>query len=360
MAHARTLVIAVLLSTAVLAACDISEPEPQPVPEPSVIQRSVAQRADSVEEIVAADIEAGVAPGAVVVLADDNGERTVVRGVANSDRRTPLRPNHSFKIAALTVPMVAATVMQMEQDALLRRDQTVAELSPGLLAAGDRISVEELLGHASGLTEGGPASDDDAFVREVADQPLTHEPGEQFEYRNEDFAVLGLLVEAVEGESLAAVLDRRVFEPLRMTTARVAPEQPAPPGLAHGYDGGQDVTGEDLSWVGGAGAVTAGAEDVSAFLRGLFEGALVPSAAVREMTQMRDLSFSGWSGYGLGVARVHTDCGVAFGHSGGVPGYASEAWYDLETGRSVVIMLNSVGGAVGGTVDAILEAALCD
>jgi D-alanyl-D-alanine carboxypeptidase len=360
MTRVRSLMAAVLLSTAVLAACDSTEAEPEPVPEPSVIQRSVAQRADSVEEIVATDIDAGVAPGAVVVLADDSGERTVVRGVADSERRTPLRPNHSFKVAALTVPIVAATVMQMEQDGLLRRDQTVAELSPGLLATGDRITVEELLEHASGLTEGGPATDDDAFVREVADEPLDREPGERFEYRNEDFAVLGLVVEDVEGEPLAAVLDRRVFGPLAMTSARVAPEQPARPGLAHGYDGGQDVTDEDLSWVGGAGAVTAGAEDMSAFLRGLFEGALVPSAAVEQMTQMRDLSFSGWSGYGLGVARVHTDCGVAFGHSGGVPGYASEAWYDVETGRSVVIMLNSVGGKVSDTVDAILEAALCD
>ncbi|HET6651911.1 MAG TPA: serine hydrolase domain-containing protein [Nocardioides sp.] len=360
MARAGLLVAAVLLSTAALAACDADEPAPAPEPEPSAIQRSVAQRADSVEEIVAADIDAGVAPGAVVVLADDSGERTVVRGVADSERRTPLRPNHSFKTAALTVPIVAATVMQMEQDGLLRRDQTVAELSPGLLAAGDRITVEELLEHASGLTEGGPASDDDAFVREIADEPLDRQPGERFEYRNEDYAVLGLVVEAVEGQPLSAVLDRRVFEPLRMRTARLAPEQPAPPGLAHGYDDGQDVTDEDLSWVGGAGAVTAGAEDMSAFLRGLFEGALVPSAAVQQMTEMRDLSFSGWSGYGLGVARVHTDCGVAYGHSGGVPGYASEAWYDLETGRSVVIMLNSVGGAVSGTVDAILQAALCD
>ncbi len=360
MGHARKLVAAVLLSAAALAACDSGEPAPAPEPEPTAIQRSVAQRADSVEEIVAADIDTGVAPGAVVVLADDNGERTVVRGVADSERNTPLRPDHSFKTAALTVPIVAATVMQMEQDGLLRRDQSVAELSPGLLSTGDRITVEELLAHASGLTEGRPAADDDAFVREIADEPLDHEPGERFEYRNEDYAVLGLLVEAVEGEPLAAVLDRRVFEPLRMRTARLAPDKPAPPGLAHGYDGGQDVTDEDLSWVGGAGAVTAGAEDVSAFLRGLFEGALLPSAAVQEMTEMRDLNFSGWSGYGLGVARVHTDCGVAYGHSGGVPGYASEAWYDLETRRSAVIMLNSVGGAVSGTVDSILEAALCD
>jgi D-alanyl-D-alanine carboxypeptidase len=106
--------------------------------------------------------------------------------------------------------------------------------------------------------------------------------------------------------------------------------------------------------------VTAAGEDVSAFVRGLFEGALVPMESVSAMTEMRDLSFSGWSGYGLGVARAHTDCGVAFGHSGGVPGYASEAWYDVSTGRSAVILLNSVGGSVGGTLDSILEAALCD
>jgi D-alanyl-D-alanine carboxypeptidase len=294
------------------------------------------------------------------VLADDSGQRTVVRGQADTERRTPMRADHQFKIAAITVPMVAATVVQMAHDGLLGLEDTVAELSPGLLDAGGRITMTQLLGHVSGLPEGEPASDDDAFVRQIAGLPLDFPPGERFEYRNEDFAVLGLLVEDVGGDPLAAVLRQRLFDPLGMATARLAPDEPVPPGLAHGDQDGQDVTDQDVSWLGGAGAVTARGQDVSAFLRGLFEGALVPGESVSEMTQMRDLSFSGWSGYGLGVARAHTECGVAFGHSGGVPGYASEAWYDVSTGRSVVILLNSVGGDVGGTLDSILQAALCD
>ncbi|HEY7718923.1 MAG TPA: serine hydrolase domain-containing protein, partial [Pedococcus sp.] len=239
-------------------------------------------------------------------------------------------------------------------------DDTVAELSPRLLEDGGRITVAQLLSHVSGLPEGEPASDDDEFVRQIASMPLEYEPGERFEYRNEDFAVLGLLVEDVSGQPLATVLQHRLFDPLGMATARLAPDEPARPGLAHGYQDGQDVTDQDVSWLGGAGAVTAAGEDVSAFVRGLFEGALVPMESVSAMTEMRDLSFSGWSGYGLGVARAHTDCGVAFGHSGGVPGYASEAWYDVSTGRSAVILLNSVGGSVGGALDSMLEAALCD
>ena len=361
MGHARTRVAAVLLSTAALVACsDSADPEPPPPPAPTAAPRSLAERTEAVESVVAEGIDADVTPGAVVVLADDSGQRTVVRGLADTDRRKPLRADHQFKIAAVTVPMVAATVVQMARDGLLDLDDTVADLSPRLLDEGDRITVAQLLGHVSGLPEGDPASSDDEFVRQVSSEPLEFDPGERFEYRTEDFAVLGLLVEDVAGDSLAAVLRERLFDPLGMATARVAPDEPTPPGLAHGYQDGQDVTDQDVAWTGGAGAVTAGGEAVSAFVRGLFEGALVPSEAVGEMTQMRDLSFSGWSGYGLGVARVHTECGVAFGHSGGVPGYASEAWYDVSTGRSVVILLNNVGGDVGDTLDTILDSALCD
>jgi D-alanyl-D-alanine carboxypeptidase len=361
MANARTLVAAVLLSTAALVACsESSESEPLPPPGPTAVPLSLADRAEAVEAAVADAIDAGVTPGAVVVLADHSGQRTVVRGLAETARRTPLRAAHQFKTAAVTVPMVAATIMQMSQDGLLGLDDTVAELSPRLLEDGGRITVAQLLSHVSGLPEGEPASDDDEFVRQIASMPLEYEPGERFEYRNEDFAVLGLLVEDVSGQPLATVLQHRLFDPLGMATARLAPDEPARPGLAHGYQDGQDVTDQDVSWLGGAGAVTAAGEDVSAFVRGLFEGALVPMESVSAMTEMRDLSFSGWSGYGLGVARAHTDCGVAFGHSGGVPGYASEAWYDVSTGRSAVILLNSVGGSVGGALDSMLEAALCD
>lgn len=361
MANARTLVAAVLLSTAVATGCtDSAGFPPAPPDETTTPPRVLAARARAVDALVRDSLDRREAPGAVVVLADHTGRRTVVHGLADTERGTPMRADHSFKLAGVTVPMVAALVVQLSEDGLVRLDQTVADLSPGLLRSGDKITLRDLLGHESGLSEGTAAADDDAFVSRVRRAPLDYEPGERFEYRNVDFAVLGLLVEEVTGEPLADVLSRRVFDPLGMRTARLSPQRPPPPGLARGYQDGQDVSDVDLSWTGGAGAVTGGAEDVSVFVRALFEGALVPVGSVREMTQMRDLNFESWSGYGLGVARVHTDCGVAYGHSGGVPGYVTEAWYDEVSGRSVAVVVNGVGGAVSDALGDIVEAALCD
>lgn len=366
MADGRALLTAVLVGAAVLVGCSsgVQQP-PAPSVEPPPAPSTLADRVRAVEAVVADDTGAA-GPGLAVTIADDTGRRTVVRGLADRESGTPMRAGHQFKLAGVTVPMVAATVLQLSEDGLLSLDDTVATLAPGLLAHGDEITVAELLGHMSGLPEpvvdslARPGIADEEAVLQVAGDPLDEEPGERFEYRNVNFILLGLLAERAAGEPLATVLRRRVFEPLGMDTARVAPERPPRPGLAHGYVGDEDVTDQDHSWVGGAGAVSASAEDVSAFVRGLFEGALVPLESVALMTRMHDLSFADWTGYGLGVARVHTDCGVAYGHSGGLPGYASEAWFDTSSGRSVVILVNGTGRAVAGTVDRVLEAALCD
>jgi D-alanyl-D-alanine carboxypeptidase len=43
------------------------------------------------------------------------------------------------------------------------------------------------------------------------------------------------------------------------------------------------------------------------------------------------------SGYGLGIGRVQTPCGVIWGHDGAVPGYEDAAYWNESTGRTVVV-----------------------
>ena len=49
----------------------------------------------------------------------------------------------------------------------------------------------------------------------------------------------------------------------------------------------------------------------------------------------------------------------ALGHSGRLPGLATEAWSIPDRGRTVVVFVNGDGNAAAGTLDVVREAALC-
>lgn len=118
------------------------------------------------------------------------------------------------------------------------------------------ITFEDLLTHRSGLTYGdfhrGPIArayreelggdiDTDVppadWIRGLAKLPLIDQPGRAMHYgRSTD--LLGLLIARIEGESLGAVLKRRIFDPLGMkdTCFLVRPEKRNRRASAYGFD----------------------------------------------------------------------------------------------------------------------------
>ena len=366
MAQGRVLLVTALVSAVALAGCSGTD-EPAVAPQPTPSPHSLAERAQAVESVAAPNVDAGVAPGVVVVLADDSGQRALALGVSDRAKHTPMSPEARFKLAGPTAPMTAAVVLQLAEDRVLDLEDTVETWLPGLLRHGDRITLAEVLAQTGGLPDpdpssliGDPHATVDDYVGLLADEPLESEPGEEFRYSNAGYALLGLVVEKATGRPLEEVLRERLFDPLGMSSTRLPDGESLGSHLAHGYEGRHDVTDVDVSWVGAAGALVGSADDVSLFLRGLFGGAVVPLPVLDRMTDMRDVRSLGWNGFGLGLARVDTDCGVAYGQSGRVPGYVSDAWFAPDSGRSVVVEVNGSGDAVSGTVEAIREAALCD
>jgi CubicO group peptidase (beta-lactamase class C family) len=95
------------------------------------------------------------------------------------------------------------------------------------------ITILDLMRHTSGLPYGGlgttavhplyPASsniagatlDSAAFLERLATVPLLYQPGTVWEY-GLSIDVIGLLVEAITGQSLGAFLEQRLFRPLGM------------------------------------------------------------------------------------------------------------------------------------------------
>jgi D-alanyl-D-alanine carboxypeptidase len=311
--------------------------------------------AKAMDQLVAAGV-----PG-VVVLAR-NGDQTVrlSRGYANLATKTVLRPAHRFRIGSLTKSYVATVVLQLAGEGKLTLDDSVERWLPGLVPNGGNITVRQLLGHQSGLYDyiadprvlkpylNGNASyywAPRSLVKLAVSHPPLFAPGTGVSYSSTGYVLLGLIVQAAAGDSLATELSRRIFEPLGLhattfpTTGRIAGPH------AHGYlvvpkKPLQDVTAISPSYYWAAGNIVSTADDIARFYQALLGGRLLDPSLLSTMeTTAADPRGNLW---GLGLGTGQSPCGEFWGHDGAVPGYNSIAYNSKDGTKQLVVLVNSV------------------
>jgi CubicO group peptidase (beta-lactamase class C family) len=212
-----------------------------------------ASRLDILTKRIQTDIDAGLIPGAVMLIAR-NGRIAYEQALGMQDpvAGTPMRLDSIFRIYSMTKPIVSIGVMMLaEQGKLLLSDpisqympelrhmkvgvETVdAEGKPALRLEDTRqaITVQDLLRHTSGITYGyfgdslvkeeyrkaglgNPKMSNDEFIRTLAQLPLAYQPGSTWEYSHST-DVLGVLLERISGMTLDVFLAERILKPLGM------------------------------------------------------------------------------------------------------------------------------------------------
>lgn len=336
-------------------------------------ETGLTNEVSSIRQIVQSGVDAHVFPGAVVVIRRGTQTRTVAVGVANVATKTKMTGADRFQVASLTKSMVAAVTLRLVAQGRLSLSDTVEKWEPGLLPRGADITIADLLGQTSGLPDytdkevahyvsGKTSTDPATMVGLVSHEPLMFPPGTRSYYSNTNFIVLGMILQTASHRTLADLLAGQLFSPLGMRSASLATSRTRTPPVADGYDHGTDATNLELNWLWAAGGVVSDVGDVARFYHDLLSGKLLPPALLHRMLQMRpetnhDLPFSG---YGLGIAALQTDCGPAYGASGEVLGFTSDAWTSKNGDRAVALTFNgSITEAMNEQlVDVVLEA-LC-
>jgi D-alanyl-D-alanine carboxypeptidase len=306
------------------------------------------------------DIDAMVAaggPGAILLVRNGNRVSHYTSGLAEIPNKRPMRADDRFKIASITKSYTATVVLQLVGEGKLSLSDTVEQRLPGLVPGGDRITIKQLLNHTSGIFD---FEHDRAIfkpyfaghleyfwpMRQLVKHAVAHKPlfapGARQSYSNTNYVLAGLIVEAVTGKTIGAALRSRIFQPLHLDST-VYPTKPGLPSpYAHGYMvfGNQadfDITRLSPSVSPASGAIVSTADDVADFFRGLLAGQLLHS----DLLQAMETPFaSGPNGYGLGLQRNTTSCGIALGHDGGVAGYGIIALSSPDGRRQAVLMVN--------------------
>jgi len=169
-------------------------------------------------------------------------------GIAAPDGRA-VTPQTPFILGSTSKSFTALAVMQLVEAGRIDLDAPVTTYLPWFrtndAAASAQITVRHLLNQNSGLPayEGrrGIADNDQSGIalengiRDLSGVPLSQPAGQSYEYANENYNILGLIIQAVSGNSYEEYIRSAIFAPLQMTHSAAALSDPAAIDIATGY-----------------------------------------------------------------------------------------------------------------------------
>ena len=184
-----------------------------------------------IDTAVEAALKRGDCPGAVVVIVHD--DKIVYRKAFGKRAVKPedvaMTLDTVFDMASLTKPVATGTsVMLLLQQGKLKPDDLVSKHWPEFAASGkEKVTVEHLLLHTSGLTADNAATDfadgrAKAFDR-IAALKLEAPLGTRFKYSDVGFIVLGELVDRISGMPVDKFASKHVFAPLKTLDTTFTP-----------------------------------------------------------------------------------------------------------------------------------------
>ena len=131
--------------------------------------------------------------------------------------------------------------MLLVQENKLSLDDKISKYLPDVPATWKDITVWNLLTHTSGLGDYPPELDlrrdytEDELLASFKKAPLDFEPGSSWNYSNSGYVILGILIRKITGKFYGVFITERMFQPMKMTTARVISEADIVPNRAAGY-----------------------------------------------------------------------------------------------------------------------------
>jgi CubicO group peptidase (beta-lactamase class C family) len=295
-------------------------------------------------------------------------------GSARLDPITAPTDDTQYLIGSITKTFTAVLIMALRDAGRLSLEDRLEIYVPGTRHGA--LTIRQLLSHASGLQrepvgriwENLDAPDQERLLRELEDAEQVLPVHFAFHYSNLAFALLGQIVEQLEGRPWSAVVTERILLPLGMTNTGLAPDDA---GRALGYQvhphtGVATVEPSfDLKATAPLGGLWSTVADLcryAAFIADPVEEVLSPDSLDEMCRPLIMTDVEGWArAYGLGYDLERTGERVLAGHGGSMPGFLAGLRVRRQDRVGVVVFANSTAGAetvalASQLVNAVLDA----
>ena len=258
--------------------------------------------------------------------------KTIGYSFISGKEKIPSTNITKYRIGSISKMFTATMILQLMEEGKIKLSTTLDTYFPTIPNA-EKITINNLLNHRSGIHN---FTDDANYVQWmtqpktpeemlaiIAKNKVDFEPNAKFSYSNSNYVLLGYIIEKITKQSYSKNLKTRI-------TSKI--------GLVNTYYGGKTDIGKnesfsyrfdsawkqlpetDMSIPGGAGAIVSTTTDLTKFIEALFSLKLVSANSLNQMKTLTD-------GYGLGMFQVPFYERIAYGHNGGIDGFASNLGY---------------------------------
>jgi D-alanyl-D-alanine-carboxypeptidase/D-alanyl-D-alanine-endopeptidase len=262
-----------------------------------------------------------------------------------------------FEIGSITKVFTSLLLADIVRRGEVQLDDPVSKYLPASVRVPERnsrkITLIDLATHTSGLPPlpsnlkptKNPYADYtvEQMYAFLSSYELPRDIGSKYEYSNFGAGLLGHVLALRAGMDYEKLVQKRILEPLRMTSTGITPTPEMQARMAHGHgETLQPVPNWDAPTLAGAGALRSTINDLLKFLAaniGLTETPLAPAMksmlAVRRPTGAADLEVA------LAWHVISKEGEQIVWHNGGTGGYHSFMGFDPKTKTGVVVLSNS-------------------
>jgi len=318
-----------------------------------------------------------------------DGKPLLVKGYgsANLEQHVPVSNNSVFRVGSVTKQFTAAALLLLAEEGKLSLQDKLSKYYPNFPRAAD-ITLDEMLHHTSGIYNytAAPSFAVDGMVHRSTDEMVEYigklhktqdfEPGTDWSYSNSAYFILGGVVEKASGETLAKVLQTRLFTPLGMTHSALDDETEIVAERATGYSGSApgkftNAPFISMSIPGGAGSIRSTAGDLAKWNAALYGGKILKPASLAAMLTPGKLSNGENTGtamaqkmaaagapaatqsakheYGYALFLSEVEGHRKIDHGGGIYGFSAALAEFPDDKTTVVVLSNAIGKDVGAS-----------
>lgn len=208
-----------------------------------------------------------------------------------------------YEVASITKFLTSIALLRLVEDGQLKLTDKLLKFFPDVPQSHSKITIFQLLTHQSGIEQNyaaeGHAEKTNA-ANAIFSKPLKAQPAESFQYSNDNFSLLAMIIENVAGQSYRSYLDEVISSPLGMSPIGFWPDSPKAeeylPPLLNPFPTSTDTV--DWGFLGGHGARLS-VNEIFKIVMSVENGKLLTPDSVATLQRTHVLTASG-TGIGMG------------------------------------------------------------
>jgi len=301
-------------------------------------------------------------PGSIVgIWSPEHGDRIIVKGEADIETARGMESIDRVRIASITKAFTVTIILQLIDEERLKLDQYIDTwFTEAEIPGSNKITIGQLCNMTSGLFN---YSDDETFLKVYTENPnkvwkpeelvalaVVHPPyfppGTGWHYANTNTVILGMIITKITGKEVGEEIKGRITDRLNLENTYYPEGTTIDGPHSHGYveeetgGGLADVTEKlNPSGMGASGALISNVTDLKTWITACANGDLVSQSTQEQRTTFveGDYEYGGKKiKYGLGIMSA----AGFLGHPGDAIGYTNAAFYSLQNGTTIVVLLN--------------------